>query len=66
MAETGSCRQYLSNSAKLRERRHIGHPIQEQFADQMIHLVLDTDRVETGRFEIHRFAITIQRLNSHD
>ena len=51
---------------ELRKRRHIGHTIQKQFANQVIHLVLDTGRIETGRFEIHRFAITIQRLNPHE
>ncbi len=31
----------------------------------MIHLMLNTDRIETGRFDIDRFAVTIQRLHSH-
>ena len=51
---------------KLRKGRHIGHSIQKHLTDEMIHLVLDTDRIETGRFEIHGFAITIQCLNSYD
>src|SRR5680860_1271144 len=49
---------------QLGQGRHVGHPINKQFSDEVVHFMLDAHRIESVRFKVLQHSLSIIGLHT--